>query len=344
MSDRPAVCTSTEILDDSTVWIPAWQPDPTVVQSIPVCQGMRTFLDTTEPVTKAMDVVDGMLQSGGTSLLVGRPVVGKSVMAANLAACVARGTEFLGRKVRIGPVIMLSLEGVRRELQKSLLSLGVTPDDRRLRVQFGWFQGLNMEWLAREIRLLGPVLVIIDVFEKFTRIPDINDYAPVSMAMTDLTRLASETNCHIQLTHHANSRAGLSGDNVLGSTALWAGVDTLLLIDRKPNGQRILTTSQRYGVNMPPTVIAMDPQTFRIHAAGSPSEPEQDDIGAQILDYLKSVSEPTSEDDIMRHVTGDLRNKRKGLRQLVSAGAVSRTGEGRKGSPYLYAIKSVETT
>lgn len=65
-------------------------------------------------------IVDGLLEDGIAAGIVGPPESGKSLIAINVAACVATGKEFHGRTVKQGLVVYLAGEGhsgIRRRLQ-----------------------------------------------------------------------------------------------------------------------------------------------------------------------------------------------------------------------------------
>ena len=77
-----------------------------------------------------------------------------------------------------------------------------------------------------------PVLIIIDPLFRFTRVKDGNDYAQVTQALEPLLRLARETRAHVLCVHHSGKTHREDGDNILGSTAIFGSVDTLLTMKR----------------------------------------------------------------------------------------------------------------
>src|SRR6185503_1991404 len=96
--------------------------------------------------------------------------------------------------------------------------------------------------------------LVIDVLQKFIRVRDMNDYAMVTAALEPIMDAARKQSCHVMLTHHAGKMSREDGDDILGSTALLGGVDTLVQI-KKHDKRRAFFTIQRYGDDIGETVI-----------------------------------------------------------------------------------------
>ena len=85
-----------------------------------------------EPDERVSWIVDGLLPSGGLSLLAGKPKAGKSTLARCLALSVARGLPVIGRDTVAGPVIYVALEDKRSEVKKHLREMGAGREAFRL--------------------------------------------------------------------------------------------------------------------------------------------------------------------------------------------------------------------
>lgn len=116
--------------------------------------------------------------------------------------------------------------------------------------------------------------MIVDVLQKFCRIKELNDYAQVTNALEPLMAIARDENCHILLTHHAGKADRQDGDDILGSTALLGGVDTLIQM-KKRDRRRTFFTIQRYGDDLSETVVELTPDGV-LEAAGTRQEVELD--------------------------------------------------------------------
>jgi AAA domain len=285
-------------------------------------------------------VVEGLAARAGTSLIVGKPKFGKSTLAQNLAVCVAQGTPFLDRSVMPGQAVYLALEEKEDEVKRHFAGIGARSGDA-LHVHLAAAPEDAMPWLREIVKTHEPVLIIIDPWQLFTRVRDVNDYAAVYNAMEPLMRLARESGAHLAFTHHGRKGGGSYGDGVLGSTALFGSVDTLIEM-RRTEHHRTISTFQRYGVDMPESIVEMDPATFRISLGGTRQEADAHETGEEILQWLGDRT-PVDEPTIRANVAGRTGVIVEALRQLVNSGRVQRAGDGKKGSPYLYSRSLVPT-
>lgn len=327
-------------LDDAEIARVAASAIRTVTQSVaaagttdPPLMTMADLLATPDEPEKWL--VERMLPDGGTSLLAAKPKVGKSTLGQDLAFCVDRGEPFLGRAVKKGPVLYLALEGRLSELRRAFAAMGATSDDQIL-FHVARTPKDAIAWLERTVRANRPVLIIVDTFQRFAHLKDLNDYALVTNALDPLTHLARESGSHLMLVHHAKKSGGTDGDAVLGSTALFGAVDTLLEM-RSRNGVRSLSTIQRYGENLDPTIIALDSATCRLSAQGSAADADFGRIEAAMLQHFASVTEAETRDEVFAAVEGRATVKVAVLKALVDSSKVARTGDGKRSNPFRYS-------
>lgn len=177
-------------------------------------------------------------------------------------------------------------------------------------------------------------LVVIDTMILGVRgLTDLNDYLQVSQSIAPYVQLARETNSHILMIHHLSKRERGGGDQILGSTALFGSVDSVLLLDRQKQ-QRIFSTIMRYGKDLPQSVIMMtDNGLIQIVDTCD----SQNLIGTQILNCLDTALEPITEKQIDLQVYGRTSEKRKQLRLLLTKGEIVRLGKGTKSNEYRYS-------
>lgn len=289
-----------------------------------------------EPEETVSWLVDKLLPAGGFSLLVAKPKAGKSTLARNLALTVARGDSFLNRTTQQGAVIYLALEEKRSEVRKHFHDLGATgteeiyihaasaPVDALLQVRA----------IAEEKK---PVLIIIDPLFRFTRVKDGNDYTQVTQALEPLLVLARETSAHVLAVHHAGKGEREGGDAILGSTAIFAAVDTALIMKRSER-YRTISSQQRYGEDLPETVLSFDPASRTVSLGESKEQEEVKRMRTVIVDFLNSQHEAVTERDIKTNVEGNNRVKQEALRQLVKDNQVERTGTGKRGDAYRFSL------
>ena len=289
-----------------------------------------------EPDERVSWIVDGLLPSGGLSLLAGKPKAGKSTLARCLALSVARGLPVIGRDTVAGPVIYVALEDKRSEVKKHLREMGAGREPLMFHVgplvldadeAVGQVQSLAGS--------LGAVLIVIDTLLRFIHVRNANDYAEMTNALNPLLVLARTTGAHLMLVHHAGKKNRADLDAILGSVAFAGSVDTGLVL-RREGQSRTLESQQRYGDDLPATPIGLDPKTRRIEVGNSTDMLFQSGIQDQILKAL--AGGPLTEDDIRGMVGGDTGRVGKVLRLLVAYERVVRAGSGTRGAPFHYSL------
>jgi AAA domain len=232
-------------------------------------------------------------------------------------------------------VVYLALEEKRGEVKKKLEAAGGQIE--RLFFHFGAAPADAVGSVGDLIKHYKPCLLIIDVLQKFIRARDLNDYAAVTNALEPLLTVARESGCHILLTHHAGKANRPNGDEVLGSTALLGGVDTLVSI-KKHDTRRTFFTLQRYGDDVPETVIDLHDHG-QLYAIGSRNDVEIEEACRAILKVLGS--EKISREELLERVEQKRAVVLKGLARLCDEKEVERSGSGKKGDPFTFKKISV---
>jgi len=296
-----------------------------------------------EPAEDITYIWDNTLIRGGLSILVAKPKVGKSTLARNLAVAVAKGEpSFLGRLITISrPVVYLALEEKRSEVKRHFERMGTT-DELPIFVHTGSAPEKAIDELRNAVMETQAVMAIVDPLQRLVRIPDLNDYSVVSLALEPLMQIARDTDCHLLLIHHATK--GLtkeSGDSILGSTAIFGSVDCALIMKRGES-YRTIESIQRYGEDLPRTVLAFDVETGLTSSGGSLEDVEVAKCGEAILELLvdHEMVEAEIKEEITDHKGGIVS---KSLRLLCREGEIQRQGSGKKGDPYRYTRVSKNT-
>jgi putative DNA primase/helicase len=287
-----------------------------------------------EPEISIPYIWDLTLPAGGFSICAAKPKVGKSTLARNLALAVARGEDFFGRATKQGKVIYLSLEEIRSEITSHFRVMGSINED--ILVHTGRVPGNALKALSAAIEEVRPALVIIDPLSRFVRVADFNSYGEVTRVLEPLIDLARDSETHILALHHNSKGERDGGDSLLGSTAFFAAVDTLLIMRRREKN-RFVYSEQRYGENLPEIVVNLDKQSGKVTPGGTLEMSQIDACSSKVLDALGD--ETLTESDIKERVGGNSTLTGKALRTLCGDdGPVKRSGKGRKGDPYLYTL------
>lgn len=289
-----------------------------------------------EPQEQVDWLVDNLLPASGFSLLVAKPKAGKSTLARNLALAVAQERDFFNRPTQQGPVLYLALEEKRSEVRKHFKEMGATGEE-----EVYIYAASAPADALQQIRVVAeekkPALIIIDPLFRLTRVKDSNDYAQVTAALEPLLILPRETKAHVLCVHHAGKGNREGGDSILGSTAIFAAVDTALLMKRSDR-YRTISSQQRYGEDLPETILRFDPASRTVTLGESKKQEDVTRMKAAIAAFLKNQADPATEQEIKYHVEGNNGVKQTALRELVKDQHVERIGTGKKGDPYKFSL------
>jgi hypothetical protein len=334
VSDWLAAGGTRELLEELTAAAPEFVTSE--YESIVAMRFTRLGDLLSEPDEHVRWLVEEHLPAGGDSLLVAKPKVGKSTLARCLALAVARGSDFLGFKTAQGPVFYLALEEKRAEVKRHFRAMGAR-DDVPIFVFCATAPTDGLAQLQAAAEKQKPALIIIDPLFRFTRVRDGNDYAAVTNALEPLHALARDTGAHVLAVHHLGKGDRQGGDAVLGSTALFAAVDTLLLMKRSDK-YRTLSSIQRYGTDLEEITLEYDEDTRTLCAGVRRAEADEAEASKEIVEFLSGQAEPVEEKMILESVDGRRGVKVKALRQGVKDRIIVRTGAGKKNDTYRYSV------
>lgn len=311
---------------------------------------LTTLGDLLDEPDEVIDcVVEGLIHKGSVSVLAAKPKVGKSTVARHLAIAVARGDDFLGRRCPIGEAVVwyLAFEGNRPDIRKAFRKLGGRHDDA-IRL----FIGRAPEQVIAKVRaraaLEQPALIIIDTMQRFLRAKSTDDYAEMTLLFDHVIGIAQQSHAALLLLTH-NSKIAREGlDSILGSTAIAGSVDTAILLTRTAR-YRTIATVQRTGDDLSETLLGFDPETGRVHLAGSRHLADQDFLRRELLEVLQTAEAPMRRAELLERVEARKTLKLAALKDLVSGNCgnlgnhkVEVTGAGTKTQPYLYSAKSTD--
>jgi len=184
-------------------------------------------------------LVDGLLARPGLTVLGGRPKVGKSWLALQLARAVALGAAVLGRTTpQPGAVLYYVLEDGPARLQSRLHAAGWTGGEN-VRFLFGdALPSLDLGGLVSlesDLVHRRPALVVIDSFAaaKSSHLAE-NDGGQVAELMYTLARLCSALDLAMLVVHHhRKDTTGSPLADLRGSGALGGAADSILALYRE---------------------------------------------------------------------------------------------------------------
>ena len=274
----------------------------------------------------------------GLSILAGRPKIGKSWMALQIARGVGCGGQVLGEQVEEGPVLYLALEDPPRRLKD------------RMQAQ-RWPQGLPVEFmplgqftqqiddlrkgggerLAKQIQLKGYRLVVIDTLSRSVY-GDQSDVQAMTLALTPVQEMAHEHSCAVLMVDHHRKGFGTDPDavgDILGSTAKGAMADCVWGLYRQRG--KAETKLQITGRDVVEQTLALrwDALTSCWRSEGSAYELELTQRRQEILDALRALGR-AGVNDVAETVGQPKSNTHQRLQDLVNNSLVLRIQEGRR--------------
>jgi RecA-family ATPase len=264
----------------------------------------------------------------GLALLAGRPKLGKSFLALQLAITIGSGGAFLGRPIKPGKALYLALEDSGRRLQSRLRTMGATPSCR-IRFELDWpmLDGDGMHRLRSVVAEGQPVLVVIDTISRAVsgRI-DWDRVGPVTAVLDELQGIAIEFDaCILLIDHHR--KPGISGgnviDDVMNSTGKTGVADTVWGLYRQ-RGQHAATL-KTCGRDVDEQELSL-----RFDALAHCWQLADATTGVQsaIVSALETAGDATVT-ELSKYLGKDKGNLSRELAELADKGLVRRRSEGR---------------
>lgn len=295
---------------------------------------LRQLFDEPEEVTRYL--LEGMLPSGGLSVLAAKPKAGKTTFSSQLALAVARGDVFLNRQTQKGVVLHLAVEEKRSELKKRYSDLGANGDEE-IYVHASSAPQNAIEKLKTIVKESKPVFVIIDTLFRVIPVENGNDYSEVTKELDPLIDLARESGAHFMLVHHMNKQeGGGEGSNILGSTAIQGSVDTMILLNRTKT-HRTIKTIQRYGSELEETILVFNSETKQTSLGHSKLVNSAMEVEGLILELLRVSKGMLCANEVRDQLAIKNDTALTALKSLTLSGRVLRSGTGKKNDPYKYS-------
>ena len=230
----------------------------------------------------------------GCVLFAGRPKVGKSWFAYQLAIAVAAGGQMLGRnEISCGDVLYLALEDSFHRLQSRMnLLLKGAPIPERLNLSVNWPKlddgGL---WEFERWLKLHPYarLIIIDTFQriKSKHLKGAGTYENDYDSLSTLVDLAHRAGITVLVVHHTRkTNAEDAFDAVSGSTGLTGAVDATMILKRiRGRAEAELHITGR-DVEETEQALRFDSGAMRWNLLGEADEIKQSAVRTEILGLL----------------------------------------------------------
>jgi hypothetical protein len=279
----------------------------------------------------------------GVTLLIGRPKIGKSWLALDVAVACASDRSVLGSLKPVhGDVLNLALEDSKRRLQRRL--------DKRLSPFRGeWPKRLRFapmgEWRRADQggledieawcnSVTKPVLVVIDTLERFRKPADGRQqlYAADTQAIASLQKIAIKCSIAILVLHHdRKAEADDPFDTVSGTLGLTGAADTILILKRQNAG--VVLHARGRDIEESETALQFDKATCRWSILGEASAVHRSAERKLVIAALAEAGGPLSVGEIMAEVALERNAADLLLGRMARNAEIERVGRGKYALP-----------
>lgn len=287
----------------------------------------------------------------GCCVLAGKPKVGKSFMALQLAQAVASGSPFLGMKTTKAPVLMIALEDSPRRI-KGRLQMQKASSDLPICYEWQWqpLDGKGLEHLSKRLERGGPAgpygLVVIDTLAsaKSGKV-DENKASDMSQLIYPLQRLAHDYQCALLLVFH--HKKGAVNDpiwDVRGSGAIPGAVDVLVgLYKDRSSGDYCLLSESRDAPELELRVEFEAAQTFSWQLVGNLNDMAKTEAEEEVIEALEDLVEADA-GTIGKELDKSRQNVRKVCKRLKNRGILNsqRVQTASGSTKILYSLSYIE--
>lgn len=273
-------------------------------------------------------VIPGLLPAGKVDLA-GRPKLGKSWLALQIAVAVSSGGMVFDHRVEQAPVLYLALEDNPRRLQDRLRKQQAVPTHYlHLATEWELFSRGGVADILEAINQHEHKLVVVDTISRALGGADQMDAAEMNVSMGNLQRFALERQiCLLCVDHHRKSAGGGSGDpvdDILGATAK-VGVSDAVLGLYRPDRQREATLKLvGRDIDDQELAITFDATIGCWQLLGTPAAVKAESVQAQILTAIQELGGQATTERIAKWLGKASSNVSTELGKLAEKGLVMR--------------------
>ncbi len=229
--------------------------------------------------------VKGLIEHNTIATIFGPSGGGKSFVAISLAAAVATGRDWYGRKVKQGPVLYLNGEGeagILRRFKAWSVDTGEPLEDAPISITerpvlFGNTELLNQLSAEVDEMPVPPALVVVDTLARATAGMEENSAKDMGLFVEALDALRRRYGCTVLVIHHTGKS---TIDAARGSSALKAAWDVEIgLAPTDSDGGRFLLNCTKMK-----DAERFDPMAFKFRSVPLPTWQDEDGTPAGWID------------------------------------------------------------
>jgi hypothetical protein len=281
-------------------------------------------------------IVPGIIPEG-TTILAGKPKMGKSWLALGTSVAVAAGGVALGTKrVERGAVLYLALKDNPRRLQsrlKKLLAGGAAPEGLELATEWPRLGDGGLDALEAWLNTHPDArLVVIDTLAKFrTGQTGKNLYKEDYEAVEPLVELAARYNVAILIVHHLRKLGADDPlDQVSGSMGLTGGADGALVLNRqRGRADAYLYVTGRDIEEEKELALSWDSTTATWKIAGDAEEYRNSRERQEVEGCLRTLGEPAGPKEVSEALGKPYNNVKQLMWKMGNEGDLRSVGGGK---------------
>jgi hypothetical protein len=290
-------------------------------------------------------IVPGFVVKGGITELGAKVKAGKTTLVMKLVRAVGDGLYFLDRPTLKTPTVYLT-EQPSASFRQAMERAGLLGRDDFRFLRHGDTRGMPWTEVAAEAidecARTHAVLLVVDTLPQFACLKgdSENNAGDALAAMQPLLRAAAD-GIGVILTRHERKSGGEVGDSGRGSSAFAGAVDIVLSL-RRPEGNakrthRVLQALSRFSET--PAELLIELTDAGYVALGDPHEAALKEVKASILATIpKSETEAVDLKELTANTKVPRSTIQHAVEELLADRTLSRTGEGKRGSPFLYFL------
>lgn len=226
-------------------------------KQIAASMGLTAVSDLLQPPPPLQWLVRSYLLPMSITYLTGDPASGKSLLAIDLACCVATGAPWCGKRVRQGAVIYLAGEGhygIRRRFKawdqhhKSLESAPIYVSSRGGELT----KEESCQALVDEIAALGDIdvqMIVVDTMHRNFGPGDENKPEDIDRFIRNLETLRDRFEAAVVVAHHSGHGAK---DRSRGSSAILGAIDAEYIVSKDANDVVSVACPKKFKDGPPP--------------------------------------------------------------------------------------------
>ncbi|MFM0011649.1 helicase RepA family protein [Paraburkholderia sediminicola] len=302
-----------------------------------------------EAFTPPDELVQGILTTGDSSVLFGDTNSGKTFLVIDMAAAVARGVEWMGKRTEPGMVVYLAAESpasVRSRLQAYQKHHGVrVPNFAIVQNPVNLFDSdRDTEAIIKTVRQLEAQrgqkvrLIVGDTLARLSAGANENAGQDMGLVIARIDRIRTECDAHFMLVHH-------SGKNAAAGSRGWSGVrgavDSEIEVTDLPTGRcaeitkvrDLGTKGERIGfrldvVELGVTKWGAPATTCVVVPADVPEKPKSDkrmgEVEGAVIEFLASHKVGIKKRAVVVHLAGRYEKGPvyRAMKALVTASAI----------------------